>query len=1098
MKYEELKRFILKEMRMQEGHNYQPVMIKTLNQNEGRATKEQIKQALHAANPEHPVSFFSDSPVFEVLTINHPVATFNKNTRMYELLDYDTYTTAEKAWITMYCDDKIQNPSSIESQLLKNVNVSITHNSFWLASGSWKNWEYTINNPPMRWGTKEKERNLWDKLNIGDIVFCSASSKTERLFKKNGIFMVGQVTRKYELEKNDGYYPGSKSDSTDFFKYRFELEPLKIVKRDEELLPIVDGLVFRKSINRITNPSVIGKLSENLAKYWNIKIGSQDKIEKLIYEFDRNRNYFASDRTLKKDETFKYRDEFLAKFPIDKIPDMKLDDYVIGKPDETTGEPRRDTFSYYLEKSLKAFGRISGRWSRFHGIYWNKEKNGYVWNGEFNNQNEAFEAIKSQIFSMLKAAQVLKKDDDWNEFAEFMSTQGKTVMANIKNKILCVYFPNLFLTLHKKQLLDDVLDEFHIKFNRKESRYLKEKKILDVKTSHPIMKNWDNLDLSYFLWKAILSRDEDIDSEDVGDFDEDVVSENNYLLLRHSAKKENKWRDDIGKQYHFGRIPNYTKLIPRSKTIWYDRDGGDFYYWGYGDISKTEQESEDHIHAYFDKFTYFNEPSEESPTTDDVVPKKGDEKVQQQIMSLPGWNNQISMLPITKDIYDAIVNAKRLSEQAEQVKTFADTSLEIPTTEELKSGIAKIQEELLIDSETIQEIVVNLVSGRHILLAGPVGTGKTRLAMLIPRYFWPKNNGYFSEVFTATAEWSTQDVIGGIMPKMVNEDVKYEIQYGCVTQTILENWLDKTCQDRIKNQHENETFNGTWLVIDEFNRADIDKAFGPLFTSLETKYLKVPSDKEHESYFEIKLPKDYRIIGTLNTADKHYLFRLSDALKRRFAYIEVSPPSKDQKDKEIYYALNNAIKELPQDIKFKWLSLNNSKLIIDEENSDQNLVSKIKIAYDVLDFIRASKLLGTAILKSIYQTLLIGSKVTQNFDNSLDLSLNTNLIPQLENVSTTTLETILSFFSDDVVEFFKKIHDESPTRERYSNDFAMLLHYCNVKSPDKKITAFSNGELNDENIWESIRNKVEEVKISAKIPIFSKSIRELIKTSSMI
>ena len=189
---------------------------------------------------------------------------------------------------------------------------------------------------------------------------------------------------------------------------------------------------------------------------------------------------------------------------------------------------------------------------------------------------------------------------------------------------------------------------------------------------------------------------------------------------------------------------------------------------------------------------------------------------------------------------------------------------------------------------------------------------------------------------------------------------------------------------------------------------------------------------------------------------------------------------------------------MPQDIKFKWLSLNNSKLIIDEENSDQNLVSKIKIAYDVLDFIRASKLLGTAILKSIYQTLLIGSKVTQNFDNSLDLSLNTNLIPQLENVSTTTLETILSFFSDDVVEFFKKIHDESPTRERYSNDFAMLLHYCNVKSPDKKITAFSNGELNDENIWESIRNKVEEVKISAKIPIFSKSIRELIKTSSMI
>jgi len=328
-------------------------------------------------------------------------------------------------------------------------------------------------------------------------------------------------------------------------------------------------------------------------------------LEEIIKEFDRNRNFFDPERTSRKDETLKLRNKFLEKFPINKIPEMKLDDYVMGKPDETTGDPRRDTFSYYLEKSLQEFGRISGRWSRFHGIYWNKDKNRYVWNGDFNNENEAFAAIKNQISSMLKAAEALEKDGDWNKFAEFMISQERTIMANVKNKILCVYFPNLFLLLHKEQLLHDILNELNVIFHQSELRYIKEKKILDVKNSHPIMKNWDNLDFSYFLWTFYFSKE-----EDDGDDEDDVIVSKNYLLLRHNAKGS-QWGDDIGKKYHYGILPNYKKIIPDAKTIWFDRDGGDFYYWGYGDISRIEKKSDDHF-AYFDNFTFFNEPSKKN------------------------------------------------------------------------------------------------------------------------------------------------------------------------------------------------------------------------------------------------------------------------------------------------------------------------------------------------------------------------------------------------------------------------------------------------------------------------------------------------------
>ena len=71
---------------------------------------------------------------------------------------------------------------------------------------------------------------------------------------------------------------------------------------------------------------------------------------------------------------------------------------------------------------------------------------------------------------------------------------------------------------------------------------------------------------------------------------------------------------------------------------------------------------------------------------------------------------------------------------------------------------------------------------------------------------------------------------------MNDKDVVYMIQDGCVTESIRKNWIgDKRSSKTIKGH----AYRGIWTIIDEFNRADIDKAFGQLFTALRTLEMKI-------------------------------------------------------------------------------------------------------------------------------------------------------------------------------------------------------------------------------------------------------------------
>lgn len=187
-----------------------------------------------------------------------------------------------------------------------------------------------------------------------------------------------------------------------------------------------------------------------------------------------------------------------------------------------------------------------------------------------------------------------------------------------------------------------------------------------------------------------------------------------------------------------------------------------------------------------------------------------------------------------------------------------------------------------------ERMMAALASGKHVLLLGAPGVGKTELAEVACRSI-----GQPYDVVTATSDWTSVHTIGGYMPVPLPGSVSEPLDFipGVFTHAMAA---------------------AKWLVIDEMNRADIDKAFGEMFTLLggKRKSIMLPYRKRQVdgSYRRVvlgqanteegeqhlyKLDGSWRMIGTMNTFDKASLFQMSFAFSRRVAVVEIAIPGVD-------------------------------------------------------------------------------------------------------------------------------------------------------------------------------------------------------------
>jgi uncharacterized protein Smg (DUF494 family) len=192
--------------------------------------------------------------------------------------------------------------------------------------------------------------------------------------------------------------------------------------------------------------------------------------------------------------------------------------------------------------------------------------------------------------------------------------------------------------------------------------------------------------------------------------------------------------------------------------------------------------------------------------------------------------------------------------------------------------------------------------------------------------------------------------------------------------------------------------------------------------------------------------------------------------------------------------MNNAIKELDLDeSKLKiFLVLDHNNKKIDKRTNDK-FYDRIFEAYAFLDVIRIFKKLGPAVLKLIFQNLVTGVLLQIDNKTTLDNALTSTLIPQLENLESSSIGAIHAMHTDTLDSFFKDAYKDL-NKLNYVETFKKVLIYLNISDEDKIISKFENDTLpNDDVDWITINvafNKKKE-NIAIKLEQLSSALLDL-------
>lgn len=204
-------------------------------------------------------------------------------------------------------------------------------------------------------------------------------------------------------------------------------------------------------------------------------------IEKFDIQRQRDATHFKNLEVLQQ--------SFVNDFPIEKIKNLLIDEYIVGKGSNTS-------FCNRLERKLEVIGRMRGSTSSkfvvYYGVNGKDTESKYRFTaklGKVSSEQEAFFRVKEEISTLIKAGKVdNRKEINKNRLSDLF-----------KYKILGTYFPDKYLNQYSQRHLNFFLGELGL--NPNGNKVLdKQNTLLGFKNSDVLMKVWSNYEFNSFLY----------------------------------------------------------------------------------------------------------------------------------------------------------------------------------------------------------------------------------------------------------------------------------------------------------------------------------------------------------------------------------------------------------------------------------------------------------------------------------------------------------------------------------------------------------------------------------------------------------------------
>ncbi len=569
------------------------------------------------------------------------------------------------------------------------------------------------------------------------------------------------------------------------------------------------------------------------------------------------------------------REKIIRRFPRDGWATMPLERYALGQEDSS------DSYCRWLEFASRELGSISGGSSVKHAIFKRRQKPGWYFPSDFENEEKAWAAIRASVVTMLDRAAAGR----WEELDELVPFQyGPALWL----KTLHIYFPQdilpVYSTAHLARFRYRLVGAEQkasrklgaVELNRRLLTELRDKAELQGFTPGELMRflyHWDDPREARAIYKIA-------PGEDARLWDECVKGQ--YIpvgwpkvgdlgAFEGYAGFLERFRAEYGPEY--GDAPaGKATLTRKSKEVWSlteIRPGdlvlanrGTSRILAVGEVQDPPYEwageGNDHPHR---------------------IRVKWDEAQARAIPPQQRWAF-VTVGPVPLEQYELLLAGQRAGQ---------DTAT-LPSSPVLDRTLAELGE--------------RLEERKQLVLYGPPGTGKTYTARRFLLYWLLSSEGVSAAEVLADAprardEWRRlTSAVGDSCPQVTM--VTFHPSYGY--EDFVEGYRPLEAQDsglrlglvdgifkRVCDSASIQPNKRFVVFIDEINRGNLPRIFGELITVLE-------ADKRESSVVlsqsrrAFSVPGNVYIVGTMNTADRSIKV-LDAAIRRRFAFHELMPDS---------------------------------------------------------------------------------------------------------------------------------------------------------------------------------------------------------------